>query len=198
VAAGGDAWHDAVRGPQVRASGDPEPRRLVKLARLGNTTIEWILTGRHWESGAEQQDRLLRGLPARRTAQHDWTRPAKILDDALRILSKRPRLTQLRRRKRRPLGDLGAGRPALARTGEAEGNPERRAEDPQGRPRLRSRPPDGAAYRLRPFELDAGRRRRDPLEIRPRLRRAAASRTRRREGPGRTRPGAAGRPTMAR
>src|SRR5882672_4620957 len=34
----------------------PEPRRLVKLARLGNTTIEWILTGQHWENGSEGQE----------------------------------------------------------------------------------------------------------------------------------------------
>src|SRR6058998_2314306 len=35
----------------------PEPRRLVELSRLGNTTIEWILTGRHWQNGSEKQDR---------------------------------------------------------------------------------------------------------------------------------------------
>src|SRR6058998_3001399 len=35
----------------------PEPRRLVELSRLGNTTIEWILTGRHWQNGSEEQER---------------------------------------------------------------------------------------------------------------------------------------------
>lgn len=36
----------------------PEPRRLVELARIGGTSIEWILTGRHWENGSEDQRRL--------------------------------------------------------------------------------------------------------------------------------------------
>ena len=35
----------------------PEPRRLLELARIGNTTVEWILTGRHWENGSEQIQR---------------------------------------------------------------------------------------------------------------------------------------------
>lgn len=36
----------------------PEPRRLLKLARIGDTTIEWILTGRHWENGAAEKERV--------------------------------------------------------------------------------------------------------------------------------------------
>jgi transcriptional regulator with XRE-family HTH domain len=36
----------------------PEPRRLVELARIGNTSIEWVLTGHHWENGSETQHRL--------------------------------------------------------------------------------------------------------------------------------------------
>ncbi len=36
----------------------PEPRRLVELARIGRTSLEWILTGQHWESGSEEQERL--------------------------------------------------------------------------------------------------------------------------------------------
>lgn len=36
----------------------PEPRRLVVLARIGRTSIEWILTGRHWENGSADQERL--------------------------------------------------------------------------------------------------------------------------------------------
>src|SRR5213594_1040015 len=34
----------------------PEPRRLVELSRLGTTTIEWILTGQHWENGSSEQE----------------------------------------------------------------------------------------------------------------------------------------------
>jgi transcriptional regulator with XRE-family HTH domain len=36
----------------------PEPRRLIRLARIGQTSIEWVLTGRHWENGSEAQQRL--------------------------------------------------------------------------------------------------------------------------------------------
>ena len=36
----------------------PEPRRLVELARIGGTSIEWILTGTHWENGSEEQERV--------------------------------------------------------------------------------------------------------------------------------------------
>jgi transcriptional regulator with XRE-family HTH domain len=36
----------------------PEPRRLVELARIGGTSIEWVLTGRHWENGSQDQPRI--------------------------------------------------------------------------------------------------------------------------------------------
>lgn len=36
----------------------PEPRRLLKLAKIGNTTIEWILTGQHWENGSTGKERI--------------------------------------------------------------------------------------------------------------------------------------------
>ena len=36
----------------------PEPRRLLELARVGNTSVEWLLTGRHWDSGSEERERL--------------------------------------------------------------------------------------------------------------------------------------------
>lgn len=36
----------------------PEPRRLVALARAGGTSIEWVLTGNHWDSGSREQQRL--------------------------------------------------------------------------------------------------------------------------------------------
>jgi len=35
----------------------PEPRRLIELARIGGTTIEWVLTGQHWENGSSDQPR---------------------------------------------------------------------------------------------------------------------------------------------
>jgi transcriptional regulator with XRE-family HTH domain len=36
----------------------PEPRRLVELARIGGTSLEWVLTGNHWENGSEEQERI--------------------------------------------------------------------------------------------------------------------------------------------
>jgi len=36
----------------------PEVKRLLELARIGNTSIEWILTGRHWENGSSEMDRM--------------------------------------------------------------------------------------------------------------------------------------------
>src|SRR2546425_11407110 len=36
----------------------PEVKRLLELARIGNTSVEWILTGRHWENGATGMERL--------------------------------------------------------------------------------------------------------------------------------------------
>jgi transcriptional regulator with XRE-family HTH domain len=36
----------------------PEVRRLLELARIGNTSVEWILTGRHWENGSTEMDRM--------------------------------------------------------------------------------------------------------------------------------------------
>ena len=36
----------------------PEVKRLLELARVGNTSMEWILTGRHWEQGSEERERI--------------------------------------------------------------------------------------------------------------------------------------------
>ena len=36
----------------------PEPRRLLELARIGRTSLEWLLTGRHWENGSTDRHRL--------------------------------------------------------------------------------------------------------------------------------------------
>ena len=38
----------------------PEPKRLLELARIGNTTVEWILTGKHWENGSPEMSRVPR------------------------------------------------------------------------------------------------------------------------------------------
>ena len=65
----------------------PEVKRLLELARIGNTSVEWILTGRHWENGSQEIDRLepeiydlayqIRSLS---------TEDRKILSDALELI----------------------------------------------------------------------------------------------------------------
>lgn len=36
----------------------PEVNRLLRLAEIGNTTVEWILTGRHCETGSRKREKL--------------------------------------------------------------------------------------------------------------------------------------------
>ncbi|HZM71708.1 MAG TPA: helix-turn-helix transcriptional regulator [Candidatus Cryosericum sp.] len=36
----------------------PEVKRLLEIARIGNTSVEWILTGRHWDNGSAEMDRM--------------------------------------------------------------------------------------------------------------------------------------------
>jgi transcriptional regulator with XRE-family HTH domain len=38
----------------------PEVKRLLEIARIGNTSVEWILTGTHWENGSPDMERLER------------------------------------------------------------------------------------------------------------------------------------------
>ncbi len=40
----------------------PEPKRLLELAKIGSTTVEWILTGRHWENGSLDMPRVPREI----------------------------------------------------------------------------------------------------------------------------------------
>lgn len=64
----------------------PEPRRLIELARIGETSVEWILTGAHWENGSAEQARV--DSRALRTAAMLGDAPDRWLaaiDEALRI-----------------------------------------------------------------------------------------------------------------
>jgi transcriptional regulator with XRE-family HTH domain len=65
----------------------PEPRRLIELARAGDTSVEWILTGEHWENGSVNQQRLSTGIldTANRLCEMD-ERSRATLDEALRIV----------------------------------------------------------------------------------------------------------------
>jgi len=65
----------------------PEVKRLLELARIGNTSVEWILTGRHWENGSTEMERLkpeLYDLACQLNSFSDTDR--KILADALEVI----------------------------------------------------------------------------------------------------------------
>lgn len=90
----------------------PEVRRLLELARIGNTSVEWILTGRHSENGSQSMDRL----PAEIYDLADQLsgfgpEDRKVLTDALEIIaSARTAVRQATRQEPRDLGDAEVGR----------------------------------------------------------------------------------------
>ncbi|NIM60614.1 MAG: helix-turn-helix domain-containing protein [Acidobacteria bacterium] len=65
----------------------PEPRRLIELARVGETSVEWVLTGEHWENGATDRARLSTEIldTARCLCTLD-ERSRQTMDEALRIV----------------------------------------------------------------------------------------------------------------
>jgi len=65
----------------------PEPRRLVELARIGGTSVEWVLTGTHWENGSEDQQRIAADLLDTACMLREITEEGRnTVDDALRIV----------------------------------------------------------------------------------------------------------------
>ena len=65
----------------------PEPRRLIKLAQIGQTSIEWVLTGRHWENGSEAQQRLSAELLNTAHVLREFSAGERAtVDEALRIV----------------------------------------------------------------------------------------------------------------
>lgn len=75
----------------------PEPRRLLKLAKIGNTTMEWILTGRHWENGFTEKERIqpeiLHLARAFRTINSEkrktYMEAIDLLEESLKVLEKK-------------------------------------------------------------------------------------------------------------
>lgn len=65
----------------------PEPRRLVELARIGGTSLEWVLTGQHWDSGSREQPRLSSETLATAALLREIDEPGRAtVDEALRLL----------------------------------------------------------------------------------------------------------------
>lgn len=83
----------------------PEPRRLLELARVGGTSLEWILTGHHWENGSRRQQRLSPKLldTANLLSDVRGNGLARI-DEALRIV--RASLRALEQTERAPPPDI--------------------------------------------------------------------------------------------
>jgi transcriptional regulator with XRE-family HTH domain len=65
----------------------PEPRRLIALARIGGTSIEWVLTGTHWENGSEDQERVSPGLLETACILREISSDGRVaINEALRIV----------------------------------------------------------------------------------------------------------------
>lgn len=66
----------------------PEVRRLLELARIGDTSVEWILTGRHWENGSTEMERMRPALYELAQQFHAFSdAERKILTDALEVIN---------------------------------------------------------------------------------------------------------------
>lgn len=66
----------------------PEVKRLLELARIGQTSIEWILTGHHWENGATEMQRLPAEVYELAYQFHAFTpEERRILADALEVIN---------------------------------------------------------------------------------------------------------------
>ena len=65
----------------------PEVKRLLELARVGNTSMEWILTGHHWEQGSEERERIPPEMFQLAQRVHEFTREQRqVLVSALELL----------------------------------------------------------------------------------------------------------------
>jgi transcriptional regulator with XRE-family HTH domain len=90
----------------------PEVKRLVELARIGSTSVEWILTGTHWENGSPEMQRMDREVFELARQVHSYTpEERRAVEAALEVLHAAS--TQLRARQQeepRELTDAELGR----------------------------------------------------------------------------------------
>jgi transcriptional regulator with XRE-family HTH domain len=86
----------------------PEVKRLLTLARIGNTSVEWILTGRHCENGSGEIDRLAPEIYDLAYQLNSFSvEDRKILADALDIIGQAVRtLREISRREPREMSDV--------------------------------------------------------------------------------------------
>jgi transcriptional regulator with XRE-family HTH domain len=65
----------------------PEVKRLVELARIGGTSVEWILTGTHWENGSPDMPRMDREVFELARQVHSYTpEERRAVEAALEVL----------------------------------------------------------------------------------------------------------------
>ena|SRR5689334_13463937 len=65
----------------------PEVKRLVELARIGSTSVEWILTGTHWENGSPEMERMDREVFELARQVHSYTpEERRAVEAALEVL----------------------------------------------------------------------------------------------------------------
>lgn len=90
----------------------PEVKRLVELARIGSTSVEWILTGAHWENGSPEMQRMDREVFELARQVHSYTpEERRAVEAALEVLHAAS--TELRARQQmepRELTDAELGR----------------------------------------------------------------------------------------
>ena len=90
----------------------PEVKRLLELARIGHTSIEWILTGRHWENGSTEMERLKAEVYELAYQFHAFTpEERKILADALELINGAvAAVREATKREPRELGEVDIAR----------------------------------------------------------------------------------------
>src|SRR5262245_46084174 len=97
----------------------PEVKRLVELARIGSTSVEWILTGTHWENGSADMERMDREVFELARQVHSYTpEERRAVEAALEVLHAASRHLHARQQEEgRELSDAEIGR--LVRSFEA-------------------------------------------------------------------------------
>ncbi|HYV84448.1 MAG TPA: helix-turn-helix transcriptional regulator [Patescibacteria group bacterium] len=91
----------------------PEVKRLVELARIGGTSVEWILTGMHWENGSPEMPRMDREVFELARQVHAYTpEQRRAVEAALEVLhaASGHLSAQQKTGETRELGDAEIGR----------------------------------------------------------------------------------------
>lgn len=143
----------------------PEPRRLIELARIGGTSVEWVLTGRHWENGSEDQERVSPDLLRTACLLHEIGELGRnTVDEALRIVRDAVRVLE----EREPERSDSAGAVDLGAEHAATLDLLRKAQRIQLAVTRRIRRDAGERLAASPLGLDDSDERRDPAARRSR------------------------------